>query len=201
MLLIVDYGLGNLVSVKNMFKKLGINVLVSDQIHEIEKADKLILPGVGAFDNGMNLIKSKNLLQVLNKKVIDEKTPVLGICLGMQLLTKGSEEGKETGLGWIDAQTVKFDFPDRKLKIPHMGWNYIDVKKENKLIGLNERKRFYFVHSYYVKCANVEDSIATCSYGTEFTCMINHENIYGAQFHPEKSLQFGMELLTNFSNI
>lgn len=201
MLLIVDYGLGNLVSVKNMFKKLGVEAVISDKIEDIENADKLILPGVGAFDNGMNLIKSKNLLPSLNKKVLLEKTPVLGICLGMQLLTKCSEEGKEKGLGWIDAETIKFAFTDKTLKIPHMGWNYIDVKRENKLIGKMSHQRFYFVHSYYVKCSNDSDSIATCNYGHDFTCMVNHENIYGAQFHPEKSLKFGMELLSNFSKI
>jgi imidazole glycerol-phosphate synthase subunit HisH len=126
---------------------------------------------------------------------------VLGICLGMQLLTKGSEEGVEKGLGWIDAQTVKFNFNDNTLKIPHMGWDYIKVKKQNPLIDVNARHRFYFVHSYYVKCNDPNDVVAKCDYGTEFTCMVNHDNIYGAQFHPEKSLKFGMELLSNFSKI
>ena len=119
----------------------------------------------------------------------------------MQLLTKGSEEGIEKGLGWVDAQTLKFNFTDRVLKIPHMGWSYIDIKKENKLIEKEAKHRFYFVHSYYVKCNDDKDVIATCKYGTEFTCMLNHQNIFGAQFHPEKSLKFGMELLSNFSKI
>ncbi len=201
MITIIDYGLGNLVSVKNMLKKLGAESVITDQVSEIEKAKKMILPGVGAFDNGMNLIKQKGLLDILNKKATKEKIPVLGICLGMQLLTKGSEEGLEKGLGWVDAQTIKFDFPDRTLKIPHMGWSYIDVKKENALIRKEDKHRFYFVHSYYVKCNDQNDVIANCNYGTEFTCMFNHENIYGAQFHPEKSLKFGMELLDNFSKL
>ncbi len=201
MLLIIDYGLGNLVSVKNMFKKLGIEAVISDKINKIENASKLILPGVGSFDNGMNLIREKGLLEILNKKVLIEKTPILGICLGMQLLTKSSEEGKEKGLGWIDADTVKFNFNDKALKIPHMGWNYVQVKKENKLINSNGKHRFYFVHSYYVKCHNPSDIIATCNYGNDFTCILNHENIYGAQFHPEKSLKFGMEVLSNFSKL
>ena len=201
MIVIVDYGLGNLVSVKNMLKKLGIESTITDKKEAIEKAKKIILPGVGAFDNGMNLIKQKGLLEVLNQKATVEKIPVLGICLGMQLLTKGSEEGIEKGLGWVDAQTIKFNFTDRVLKIPHMGWSYIDVKKENKLIRKEDKHRFYFVHSYYVKCNNENDIIANCNYGNEFTCILNHENIYGAQFHPEKSLKFGMELLNNFSKL
>lgn len=201
MLLIVDYGLGNLVSVKNMFKKLGVEAVISDDLSKINSASKLILPGVGAFDNGMNLIKQKDLLDALNKRVLTDKIPILGICLGMQLLTKSSEEGKEKGLGWIDAETVKFTFTDNKLKIPHMGWNYVDVKRENKLIDKKPGQRFYFVHSYYVKCNNQNDVIARCNYGSDFTCIFNHENIYGAQFHPEKSLKFGMEVLNNFSKL
>ena len=201
MLLIIDYGLGNLVSVKNMFKKLGVDAEISDDISKINTASKLILPGVGAFDNGMNLIKSKGLQDVLNKRVLIDQTPILGICLGMQLLTKSSEEGNEKGLGWIDAETVKFTFSDKKLKIPHMGWDYVSVKRENKLIDKKQGQRFYFVHSYFVKCNNQNDIIASCNYGNEFTCMFNHENIYGAQFHPEKSLRFGMEVLYNFSKL
>jgi len=201
MLLIIDYGLGNLVSVKNMFKKLGVDAVISDDISKISSASKLILPGVGAFDNGMTLIKQKGLLDTLNNRVLHDKIPVLGICLGMQLLTKSSEEGKEKGLGWVDAETVKFTFTDKKLKIPHMGWNYVDVKKENKLIDKKPGQRFYFVHSYYVKCNNQDDVIASCNYGNDFTCIFNHDNIYGAQFHPEKSLRFGMEVLGNFSKL
>lgn len=201
MITIVDYGLGNLVSVKNMLKKLGAACEISDNKEIIASSTKLILPGVGAFDNGMELLKSKGLLEILNKKVIQDKTPILGICLGMQLLTKCSQEGHEKGLGWVDAETIKFSFKDRTLKIPHMGWNYISVKKENKLVSQEGKQRFYFVHSYYVKCNNQADVIATSDYGTEFTCVINHDNIYGAQFHPEKSLKFGMEVLKNFSKL
>lgn len=201
MITIIDYGLGNLVSVKNMLKKLGAESVITDKISDIKNAKKMILPGVGAFDNGMTLIKQKGLLEVLNEKATVEKIPVLGICLGMQLLTKSSEEGVEKGLGWVNAQTVKFNFSDNALKIPHMGWNYIDVKKENPLITLQAKHRFYFVHSYYVKCNDANDVIATCDYGNQFTCMLNHANIYGAQFHPEKSLKFGMELLNNFNKL
>jgi glutamine amidotransferase len=134
--------------------------------------------------------------------VLDEKTPVLGICLGMQLLTKRSEEGVMPGLGWIDAETVKFNLdPALKLKVPHMGWNYINVNRENKLIDMQSKNRFYFVHSYYVKCFDESQSLATSHFGTDFTCMVNKDNIYGAQFHPEKSLKFGMKVLENFATL
>ncbi len=201
MITIVDYGLGNLVSVRNMLKKSGINSVITDKPEEINSAKKLILPGVGSFDNGMKLIKEKGLREILDQKVLVDKIPILGICLGMQLLSKSSEEGIEPGLGWIDAKTIKFEFADNVLKIPHMGWNYISVKKENPLIDKKERQRFFLLVSYYVQCNNQEDIIATSNYGVDFTCAINHENIYGAQFHPEKSLKFGMSVLNNFANL
>ncbi|MFN5673976.1 MAG: imidazole glycerol phosphate synthase subunit HisH [Bacteroidia bacterium] len=198
MLTIVDYGLGNLLSVKNMLKKIGINSKISNSINEINQAEKLILPGVGAFDNGMQRIRERGLESVLTKRVMNDKIPIFGICLGMQLLGKRSEEGNEAGLGWIDAETVKFQFTNKVLKVPHMGWDYIKVKTVNPLISINQKQRYYFVHSYHVKCNNTEDVMATCHYGIEFTSMIHRENIFGAQFHPEKSLSFGMELLQNF---
>lgn len=203
MIVIVDYSVGNLASVYNMFKKIGVNdVKITSKTDEIQQAKKIILPGVGAFDTGMKNLESSGLIPTLNQKVLEEKTPVLGICLGMQLLTKQSEEGERKGLGWIDAETVKFNFDSSlNLKIPHMGWNYIKVKKSNPLIELNSKHRFYFVHSYYVKCLDESQILATCQYGIDFTCMVNKDNIYGAQFHPEKSLKFGMNLLQNFSNL
>ena len=203
MIVIVDYGIGNLASVLNMFKKIGTkDVVISGDPNQINKADKILLPGVGAFDTGMTNLENSNLIPVLQTKVLHEKVPLLGICLGMQLLTNKSEEGSKTGLGFIDAETIKFKFsPDQNLKSPHMGWNYIKVQQPNKLIELDTRHRFYFVHSYYVKCNNPANSIATANYGQDFSCMINSDNIYGAQFHPEKSLKFGMEILTNFSKI
>lgn len=199
MIVIIDYGIGNLASVLNMFKKIGAkDVCISSDNSIIEKADKLLLPGVGSFDAGMNNLEKSGLIPILNNKVLIEKIPILGICLGMQLLTQKSEEGIKPGLGWIDGETVKFNFNNGgKLKIPQMGWNYVKIKKENPLIDINEKKRFYFVHSYYVKCKD-EQSIGTTHYGHDFTCLVNKENIFGAQFHPEKSLQFGMKFLENF---
>ncbi len=203
MIVIIDYGIGNLASVLNMFKKIGVkDVTVSKEKEVIASATKLLLPGVGAFDAGMNNLKSSGLIPILNQKVIEQETPILGICLGMQLLTKKSEEGKEDGLGWIDAETVKFNLnPELKLKVPHMGWNYIKVNRENPLIDMQSKSRFYFVHSYHVKCFDESQSLATSNFGADFTCMVNKKNIFGAQFHPEKSLKFGMKVLENFSKI
>lgn len=203
MIVIIDYGIGNLASVLNMFKKIGVkDVVVSGDKELISKADKLLLPGVGAFDAGMTNLENSGLIPVLNKKVLEEKTPILGICLGMQLLTKRSEEGVKPGLGWIDAETIKFNpDPSLKLKVPNMGWAYVDVKRENKLLNSGVKDRFYFVHSYYVKCLDSQQSIATSNFGDDFTCAVNKENIYGTQFHPEKSLKFGMKVLENFSKL
>lgn len=203
MLVIVDYGIGNLASVHNMFKKIGVKeVVVSNDENIIAKATRILLPGVGAFDAGMSNLENSGLIQTLNQKALIEKVPVLGICLGMQLLTKCSEEGVKKGLGWIEAETLKFNLnPELKLKVPHMGWNYIKVQKQNPLIALESKHRFYFVHSYYVKCIDESQSLATSNFGFDFTCMVNKENIFGAQFHPEKSLKFGMKLLENFSKL
>jgi glutamine amidotransferase len=203
MIVIIDYGIGNLASVFNMFKKIGVkDVVVSSDKEVIAKATKLLLPGVGAFDAGMKNLENSGFIPILSKKVLEDKTPILGICLGMQLLTKRSEEGTKNGLGWINAETVKFNLdPKLKLKVPHMGWNYIKVNKENPLIDKESKNRFYFVHSYYVKCIDANQSLATSNFGIDFTCMVNKNNIYGAQFHPEKSLKFGMKLLENFSKI
>jgi glutamine amidotransferase len=176
--------------------------VVSGDSEVIRKADKMLLPGVGAFDAGMGNLERSGLIPLLNEKALIEKIPVLGICLGMQMLSKRSEEGNKPGLGWIDAETVKFrPDPALKLKVPNMGWNYIDVKRENPLVPMNSRNRFFFVHSYHVKCFDPTQELATSHFGIDFTCMVNKENIFGAQFHPEKSLKFGMKLLENFVRI
>lgn len=203
MITIVDYGMGNLGSVFNMFKKIGVDSKITSDLEEVKVAKKILLPGVGSYDNAMKRINESGLREILDKKALEEKIPVLGICLGMQLLTLGSEEGKEKGLGWIKASAKKFQFPkEEKLKVPHMGWNRVFETAPNKLIvDFPEEPRFYFVHSYYVEVENQENSILKTNYGIEFDSAIHHENIYGAQFHPEKSHKFGMKLFENFAKL
>ena len=203
MIVIVDYGIGNLASVLNMFKKIGVkDVKISGSTQVLILASKVLLPGVGAFDTGMKNLQQSGLIPLLNQKALIEKVPVLGICLGMQLLGRSSEEGELPGLGWIDAETVKFNpAPNLKLKVPNMGWNYISVKYSNPLIEMHSRNRFYFVHSYHVKCIDKNQELATSNFGGDFTCMVNKGNIYGTQFHPEKSLKYGMKILENFAKI
>jgi imidazole glycerol-phosphate synthase subunit HisH len=202
MITIVNYGMGNLGSVLNMCKRIGVAAQISNDVAVIEKAEKLLLPGVGAFGAAMQLINDGGLLDVLNYKAKEEKVPILGICLGMQLLTNASEEGNVKGLGWINAETKKFQFKNNDLKIPHMGWNFIQPTQENVLLeNLSAESKFYFVHSYFVECQSEKNVLANTQYGAAFNSIIHHENIYGAQFHPEKSHKFGMQLLTNFSKI
>ena len=203
MITIVDYGMGNLGSVLNMFKYLGIEAQISGDKKEIEAAPKLLLPGVGAFDKAMQYIAEKDLTDVLNYKALEEKIPILGICLGMQLLTNGSEEGSLPGLGWIPAQTIRFDANGSKdLKVPHMGWNLVSCPNPSPLTeSLGDEPRYYFVHSFHVKVDQPEHSILHTSYGVEFDSGIARDNIFGVQFHPEKSHKFGMRLLSNFAKI
>lgn len=202
MIVIVDYGMGNLGSILNMLKKIGAPAQVSCDPLEIERADKLILPGVGAFDNGMQKLAELGLLPVLNHTVLERKTPTIGLCLGMQLLMQRSEEGTLPGLGWLEGETVRFRFDgdETKLKIPHMGWNSSVIQRSSPLsAGLGTEARFYFVHSYHVVCQRAEDVVATTNYGYDFASIVQRGNIMGTQFHPEKSHKFGMKLLANFA--
>jgi glutamine amidotransferase len=201
MLVVIDCGLGNTGSVVNMINKIGGDAIASAAIEDLEKADKLILPGVGKFDYGMQQLKRLCLIDPLNNLVLNKKKPILGICLGVQLFTRKSEEGVLPGLNWIDAETKRFDFSgcNNQKRIPHMGWNTITLKRENPLIDPQEMKqRFYFVHSYHLVCANDEDVVAISTYGYDFVSMVIHDNIMGVQFHPEKSHKYGMHLLQNF---
>lgn len=200
MITIVDYKTGNLGSIQNILKRIGENSVITSDKDEIARATKLILPGVGSFDTGMRNLSELDLVDILNKKVIAEKTPVLGICLGMQLLSRGSEEGSLPGLGWIDAETVRFRFEDSiEYKIPHMGWNFIRQHKTSRLFdNMYPDARFYFVHSYYFRAKDPIDVLTSTIYEIEFTSAIERGNILGVQFHPEKSHKFGMKLLKNF---
>lgn len=203
MITIVDYGMGNLGSVKNMFKRIGAQVEISSDADVIHKASKILLPGVGAFDTAMQKISATGLREVLDYKALQQRVPVLGICLGMQLLAEGSDEGTLPGLCWIKGYTHAFSFPkEQNLKVPHMGWNRVAIQHPAKLVeNLGDDPRFYFVHSYYVRCSNPENVILKTIYGVEFDSALQFENIYGAQFHPEKSHKFGMRLLENFAKL
>lgn len=201
MITIVDYGMGNLGSVQNMFKRVGVPAEITSSIEQIKKAEKLLLPGVGAFDAAMSRINEQGLREVLNQKAVVDKIPVLGICLGMQLLTDSSEEGVLPGLGWIPGKALNFKGRiDSNLKIPHMGWNVIRIVKETPLTrGFEGETRFYFVHSYFVQVNDASNQMMRTTYGIEFDSAIVRDNIWGAQFHPEKSHAFGMKLFENFA--
>lgn len=201
MITIVDYGLGNLGSIRNMLKKIGFDSEIRSDAESIRRATKLILPGVGAFDAGMRQLADSGIIPTLQECVFERRVPILGICLGMQLLTKCSEEGTLPGLGWVDAKVVRFKFDsESKLKVPHMGWNVTHPCKDAPLIRNAEtEERYYFVHSYYVQCMKRDDVLLTATYGHTFDAAFSCGNIMGVQFHPEKSHKFGMRLLHNFA--
>lgn len=201
MVTIVDYGVGNLESIKNMLKKVGSDAVISSDQNAILSATKLILPGVGAFDTCAGKLQQSGLLHAINEKVLNEKTPILGVCVGFQLLMNGSEEGVLPGLGWIHGRVVKFkqERLPSTLKIPHMGWTDVKLAKSSALFeNMYEDPRFYFVHSYYPETDNDADILVNAQYGYSFVAGIEHGNILGVQFHPEKSHKFGMKLLGNF---
>lgn len=202
MIVVIDNAMGNAGSVLNMIKRAGGSAVISAEPDVIALADKLLLPGVGSFDKGIDNLKSAAFFSTLERKVMEDKTPFLGICLGMQMLFEKSEEGELSGLGWIKGKVKRFDFTEgslNALKIPHMGWNVVYPAKDNALLPSDEQElRYYFVHSYHVVCDDPCDVLAYSHYGYDFTCAVQHNNIYGAQFHPEKSHRFGMALIKNF---
>lgn len=198
MISIIDYGAGNVGSVVRMVERVGGAAERVTVPSALAGASKIILPGVGAFDNGMKLLSENGWIAALSEAVLGRHVPILGVCLGMQLLCKSSEEGKLPGLGWIDASVHRLS-ADGGLKIPHMGWNVISARKDSPLFSVTtEEQRFYFVHSYHVVCHDPADILATVSYGIEVVAALSRDNIYGVQFHPEKSHRFGMALMKRF---
>lgn len=204
MIVIIDYGVGNLNSIKNMVKKVGFKSEITSDIDLISSATKFILPGVGSFEYGIKKLRSMPYFSVLQDKVLLNKTPIIGVCLGAQLLFEESEEGNSVkGLGWIAGKIKKFNIQDKnlELKVPHMGWNYVKPLKESRLLNnLNQNSRFYFVHSYHFECEEKGVELLETNYGYPFISAVEKGNIIGVQFHPEKSHKFGMQLYSNFLN-
>jgi imidazole glycerol-phosphate synthase subunit HisH len=202
MIAIINYEMGNPASIHNMFKKIGVDSVITSRAEEILSAEKLVLPGVGAFDKAMLNLHRLELIGPMNRKVLEQKTPILGICLGMQLFSRCSEEGSSPGLGWIEAETIKFRFDSEhsSLRLPHMGWSMLAIRRPGILFrNMYEDARFYFVHSYHVCCRSDDDVLATTWYGMDFHSAIQRDNIMGTQFHPEKSHKFGLKLLEQFA--
>lgn len=204
MIVIIDYEMGNVGSIFNMISRIGRTAEISGSNSAIKEATGLILPGVGSFDQGIQNLQRLGIWGSLSEKVLSQKCPILGICLGMQLLTESSEEGSLRGLGWIEGCTKRFNFKENsdKLKIPHMGWNIVNPTGEDSLFSnFSELPRFYFVHSYHVCCSNKQDILGMSQYGYEFVSAVRKNNIFGVQFHPEKSHKFGLKLISNFLEI
>ena len=204
MITIIDYGLGNIKAFANVYNRLNIATKIARKKNDISDATKIILPGVGAFDYAMDLLTNSGMRDEIEKKVLINKIPILGICVGMQILGISSEEGKSSGLGWINGNVKKINTDEIgfNLQLPHMGWNTIRPLKNNKIIeSFDESSKFYFLHSYYFSCLQSTDTVSISNYAIDFSSIINNENIYGVQFHPEKSHQNGVQLLKNFANI
>jgi len=204
MITIIDYGLGNIQAFVNVYNRLNIKTNIAHTANDLQGTTKIILPGVGAFDYAMSQLNASGMRDELEKQVLENKIPIVGICVGMQILAKSSDEGKLPGLGWIDGEVKLFDTSkiNYKTQLPHMGWNSISpVNDHPMMIGFNAESRFYFLHSYYFVCHNPEDIMSTTEYGINYASAVNRENIFGIQFHPEKSHSNGIQLLHNFANL
>lgn len=201
MIAVVDHGMGNLGSVKNMLDHLGATSIRTNEPDAIQGADKIILAGVGAFDAAMDELQTLGLVELLHQRVLVEGVPVLGVCLGLQLMAKSSEEGSLAGLGWIDAEVRRFNFGDAgaRLPLPHMGWEVVTPVRPSPILNPARREhRFYFSHGYHLVCSNAADVAATSTYGYEFPAIVHRRNIIGTQFHPEKSHGFGADVYRRF---
>lgn len=202
MIVVVDYDMGNLHSIAKALEYVGAEVSISKDPNDLVQAEKIVLPGVGAFGDGMRHLHDNGYLPILQGEIMDKKKPLLGICLGMQLLANFSEEfGHHEGLGFIPAAVVRFEVDSTRdrLKVPHVGWNNVHIVREHPLLaGIPDQADFYFVHSYHMRCTNADEVVATCDYGGNFTAMVARENIFAVQFHPEKSQEHGLKLLANF---
>lgn len=204
MITIVDYGSGNINAITNIYDLLKVPYTIASRPDELDNAKKIILPGVGSFDYCMSKLNDSGLKDILNKKVLEEKTPVFGICIGLHLMMERSEEGMLPGLGWVKGSVKKFDASklEHKPKVPHMGWNSVDIKSNTKLFkDVQDEIGFYFIHSYYVEVENKNVVMTTTDYGEEFVSGVHQDNISAVQFHPEKSHSNGMKLLKNFSEL
>lgn len=204
MIAVIDYGLGNIMAFKNAFNRLNAPVIVAKSADDLVSATRLVLPGVGSFDHAMKQFNASGMRETVEKLVLQQSVPILGVCVGMQMLAKSSDEGKLPGLGWIDARVRKFD-PSQMSSaapLPHMGWNDVLPRSTDGLFkGLDSGAHFYFLHSYYFECSDPEDILATTDYGMHFSCAVKRGNIHGVQFHPEKSHHFGSQLLQNLAEL
>ena len=204
MITLIDYGVGNIFAFQNVYKRLNIPTKIAKRNEDLANAKKLILPGVGSFDYAMAQLNASGMREKLDELVLEKKVPVIGICVGMQMMGNRSDEGKLEGLKWIDSEILKFDqnLIQQRTKLPHMGWNNVaPINNHPLFIGLEKEAIFYFLHSFYFKCKNETESIAVSNYGISFSSAVHRENIYGIQFHPEKSHQYGEKLLHNFANL
>lgn len=204
MIAIVDYGSGNIQAIANIYKRLDLPFVVAATPDDLMAADRVILPGVGAFDQAMNELCASGLRQALDVCVMQQRKPILGICVGMQLLAKSSDEGEARGLAWIDADVKRFDRSTvgRRTQLPHMGWNSVELARTDPLFdGVELKNGYYFLHSYYFSCHDADDVLAFTNYGVRFTSAVRRQNVYGVQFHPEKSHGNGMQLLKNFARL